>query len=101
MAQTLQQRMIAYEESTSQRIISRIPVIIKIDGWSFSRVTKNLPKPFCHKTMAMLNGTMISLVKQIDGAVFGYQYSDKIIIGLVIISNLCALQPLPWQHMNL
>lgn len=82
MAQTLKQRIIAYEGSTSQRIISRIPVIIKIDGRSFSRATQNIQKPFCHKTMAMFNGTMLSLVKQIDGAVFGYQYSDKIIIVL-------------------
>jgi tRNA(His) guanylyltransferase len=82
MAQTLQQRMISYEESTSPKIISRIPVIIKIDGRSFSRVTKSIQKPFCHKTMAILNGTMLSLVKKIDGAVFGYQYSDKIILVL-------------------
>ena len=32
--------------------------------------------------MAMFNGTMLSLVKKIDGATFGYQYSDKIIIVL-------------------
>ena len=82
MAQTLKQRMIAYEGSTSQRIISRIPIIIKIDGRSFSRATQNIQKPFCLKTMAMFNGTMLSLVKQIDGAVFGYQYSDKIILAL-------------------
>lgn len=82
MTQTLQQRMISYEESTSQRIISRIPIIIHIDGFSFARATRNIQKPFCHKTIAMLNGTMLSLVKQIDGAVFGFQYSDKIIIVL-------------------
>lgn len=82
MAQTLQQRMISYEESTSPRIISRIPVIIKIDGRSFSRATKRIQKPFCHRTMAILNGTMLSLVKKIDGAVFGYQYSDKIVLVL-------------------
>jgi tRNA(His) 5'-end guanylyltransferase len=74
--------MISYEESTDTRIISRIPVIIKIDGFSFARATRNIQKPFCHKTMAMLNGTMLSLVKQIDGAVFGLQYSDKIILVL-------------------
>jgi tRNA(His) guanylyltransferase len=93
MAQTLQQRMITYEESTSTRIISRIPVIIKIDGLSFARATRNIHKPFCHKTMAMLNGTMLSLVKQIDGAVFGLQYSDKIII---VIRNDRGEHEDPW-----
>jgi tRNA(His) 5'-end guanylyltransferase len=82
MSQTLQQRMISYEDSTTTKIIGRIPVIIKIDGASFTRVTKNIRKPFCNRTMAMLNATMLSLLKQIDGAVFGYQYSDKIILVL-------------------
>lgn len=72
----------SYEESASTKVMSRIPVIIKIDGRLFSRATRNVQKPFCHKTMAMLSGTMLSLVKQIDGVVFGYQYSDKIILVL-------------------
>jgi tRNA(His) 5'-end guanylyltransferase len=74
--------MIEYEQSSSHNITRRIPVIIKIDGRSFSNVTKNIDKPFCAKTMSILNGTMLSLLKQIDGAIFGYQYSDKIIIVL-------------------
>ena len=82
MAQTLTQRQTGYEDSYRQKIISRIPVVIKIDGRSFSKVTLNKQKPFCYKTMAMLNGTMLSMAKQIDGAVFGYQYSDKIILIL-------------------
>lgn len=82
MAQSLQQRQIGYEESSYQSIIRRIPIIIKINGRSFSRVTQNTPKPFCHKTMALMSETMLSLAKQIDGVVFGYQYSDKIILVL-------------------
>lgn len=82
MAQTLQQRQLKYEESYNQDIINQIPVIIKIDGRSFTRVTRNTTKPFCQKTMALLNGTMLALAKQIDGVVFGYQYSDKIILAL-------------------
>jgi tRNA(His) 5'-end guanylyltransferase len=93
MAQTLQQRMISYEDSTSSKIISRIPIIIKIDGSSFARTTKKINKPFCHKTMAILNGTMLSLVKQIDGAVFGFQYSDKIII---VVRNDRGENEDPW-----
>ncbi len=82
MSQTLHQRMISYEDSNTHRIIRRIPLIIKIDGRSFSRTTQNIQKPFCHKTMAMFNATMLALAKQIDGAVFGYQYSDKIFLVL-------------------
>lgn len=82
MAHTLPQRMESYEESFNTKIISRIPIIIKIDGRSFSRVTKNITKPYCHSTMTIMANTMLNLVKQIDGAVFGYQYSDKIILVL-------------------
>jgi tRNA(His) guanylyltransferase len=82
MAQTFPQRMISYEESTEYKLLRKIPIIIKIDGRSFSTVTRNIQKPFCHKTMSIMNGTMLSLVKQIDGAIFGYTYSDKIIIVL-------------------
>ena len=82
MAHSLQDRQLGYEDSYNQNIISRIPVIIKLDGRNFSRVTKNIQKPFCHKTSALLGGTMLSLAKQIDGVVFGYQYSDKIILVL-------------------
>ena len=82
MAQTLKQRMSSYEESTSIKIINRIPIIIEIDGRSFYKITRNVQKPFCSRTMEILSGTMLSLAKKISGSVFGYQYSDKIILVL-------------------
>jgi len=83
MAQTtLQQRQIGYEKITDQRIMGRVPVVISLDAKKFLTVTKSVQKPFCHKTMALLNDTMLSMVKQIDGCVLGYQYSDKIILIL-------------------
>lgn len=90
---SLKQRQLEYENSYSYKIIPRIPVIIKIDGRSFSRVTKQTTKPFCHKTMALLSDTMLSLAKQIDGVVFGYQYSDKIIL---VLRNDRSLDEDPW-----
>jgi tRNA(His) 5'-end guanylyltransferase len=74
--------MVSYEESTEYKLLRKIPVVLKIDGRSFATITRNIQKPFCHKTMSMMSGTMLSLVKQIDGAIFGYTYSDKIIIVL-------------------
>lgn len=93
MAQTLQQRQLLYENSYSQNIIPKIPLIIKIDGRSFSKITKHVQKPFCHKTAAMLSNTMVNLVKQIDGAVCGYQYSDKIIL---VLRNDRSPDEVPW-----
>jgi tRNA(His) 5'-end guanylyltransferase len=82
MPQTLKQRQQLYERAYDLNIIPRLPIIIKLDGWNFSKVTKNVAKPFCNKTMALLTGTMIALVKQIESVVFGYQYSDKIVLVL-------------------
>lgn len=89
--------MLAYENSYSQNIIGKIPVIIKINGRLFTRVTKNVQKPFCQKTMFVLNNTMINLVKQIDGVVFGYQYSDKIIL---VCRNDRSPEENPWFNNN-
>lgn len=77
---TLQQRQRDYENLYDNRIISKIPVIVKIDGRSFSKVTKDVQKPFCHKTIALMTETMLALARQIEGVVFGYHYSDKIIL---------------------
>ena len=92
MAHTLP-RQFGYEDSYSYNILARIPVVIKLDGRSFARVSKNTPKPFCQKTMALLNKTMLSLVKQIDGVVFGYQYSDKIFL---VLRNDRSIDEDPW-----
>lgn len=97
MAQSLQHRQLAYENSYTQTIISRIPVIIKIDGRSFTTVTKNIPKPFCQRTMLLFNSTMVSLAKQIDGVMFGYQYSDKIIL---VLRNDRSPDETPWFGNN-
>jgi tRNA(His) guanylyltransferase len=97
MAQSLQHRQLTYENSYNQTIISRIPVIIKIDGRSFTRVTHNTSKPFCQRTMSLLNHAMVALAKQIDGVVFGYQYSDKIIL---VLRNDRSPDETPWFSNN-
>ena len=98
MAQSLEKRQLGYEEQYNQSILPKVPVIIKIDGRGFSSITKNVPKPFCHKTAALLNGTMLNMAKQIDGAVFGYQYSDKIIF---VLRNDRSRDEDPWFNNNI
>jgi tRNA(His) 5'-end guanylyltransferase len=82
MPQTLKQRQQLYERAYDLNIIPRLPIIIKLDGWNFSKVTKSVDKPFCNKTSALFTGTMVALVKQIENVVFGYQYLDKIVLVL-------------------
>ena len=98
MAKSLEKRQLGYEEQYAQCLLPKVPVIIKIDGRGFSSVTKNVPKPFCHKTAALLNGTMLNMAKQIDGVVFGYQYSDKIIL---VLKNDRSRDEDPWFNNNI
>jgi tRNA(His) guanylyltransferase len=82
MASSFKQRCHDYENAYDFNIIGRIPVIVKLDGKSFTKITNDVDKPFCLKTCVLFNKTMYSLVKQIEGIVFAYQYSDKIIFIL-------------------
>jgi tRNA(His) 5'-end guanylyltransferase len=82
MAKTLFERHKAYEEKTDYEILPKIPVIVKVNGKGFAKLTKNISKPFDHKLSTIFNQTMFSIVKQIEGVVFAYQYSDKIILTI-------------------
>lgn len=91
-------RYLSYENATNYNIIGKIPVIIKIDARSFANISNNITKPFCHKTSALFSKTMFSLVKQIDGVVFGYHYSDKIIL---VLRNDKTINTEPWFGNNI
>lgn len=74
----LAKRHKTYEHTYDYRIINRLPVIIRVDGRSFSKITRRLQRPYCPKLMNTMVKTMLHLTKQVDGAVFGYQQSDEI-----------------------
>lgn len=93
MSQSFQQRHQVYEAAYDNIIINRLPIVIKLDGRSFSKLSENLQKPFDHNLTAIFNDTMLSLAKQIDGVIFGYQYSDKIIF---ILKNDKTKDTDPW-----
>lgn len=90
----LYQRQKEYENSYDYSIIKRIPVVLKLDGRSFAKLIKpDNNQPFCHKTAHLLNNTALALAKQIEGVVFGYQFSDKIVF---IIKNDQTPDTTPW-----
>ena len=93
MGQSLSDRQKEYEDAYDTTIIRRLPIIIRLDGRSFSKLTKKLPKPFCSKFVELMTNTTLELVKQIDGAVFAYQQSDEISI---IVKNDNNEDTTPW-----
>jgi tRNA(His) guanylyltransferase len=74
-------RMKQYESSTESRIIPRLPVIVRLDGRSFSKFTKGMKVPFDNDfRQAMIEVTKY-LVEQTHAKI-GYTQSDEITLVL-------------------
>lgn len=79
---SLGDRMKGYENVTNMRLMSRTPVIIRLDGKAFHTFTRGLDKPFDHGLNMAMASTMEHLCNSLQGAIFGYTQSDEISILL-------------------
>ncbi len=77
---SLKQRVSSYEEIADYKLLSKLPVIISINGRSFSKITSLLDKPYSFEFSECLYDTMLKIIQDVDGAVFGYAYNDEIVI---------------------
>ncbi len=93
MAITIKDRISSYEETANYKFLPRVPIIIQINGRSFSKITSLLDKPFCEKFADCLSSTMLQLCLEVEGAVFAYQFNDEVII---IVRNDQNSDTLPW-----
>lgn len=78
---TIGDRMKRYEAATETHIIQNLPVIIRLDGRSFSKFTKGMKKPFDEK----FHQSMVEVTKYLvdkTNAKIGYTQSDEITIIL-------------------
>jgi tRNA(His) 5'-end guanylyltransferase len=66
-----------YESSYDYHITPRLPIVIRVNGRHFSNLTKRLDRPFCSKLINVFKSTLLQTIQQLDGAVFGFQYSDE------------------------
>lgn len=94
MSQSLKERQSSYEEIVNYKLMPRVPVIIRLDARSFAKNSRHCEKPFDESIHRMFCDTMLSLVKSIDGAVFGYHNNDEINI---ITKNDQSLNTDPWM----
>ncbi len=93
MGFTLANRQKSYEEAYDHKIIRRLPVIVRVDGKNFSRLTRRLLRPYCPKLMSLMAHTMLSVVKDVEGCIFAYQQSDEITF---VLRNDNTLDTEPW-----
>lgn len=71
-------RMKSYEANYDSSIMRRIPLIIRCDGRGFSRVCRKLKKPYEPLLLEAMVNTMLSVIGEMSGSVFGYAQSDEI-----------------------
>jgi tRNA(His) 5'-end guanylyltransferase len=80
---SLGDRMKEYERvTTSQKLMSRTPIIIRLDGKAFHTYTKGCKKPYDRDLHEVRQHTLMYLCENIQGVVFGYSQSDELSLVL-------------------
>ena len=85
---SLGDRMKKYEAVSKTTLVSRMPVIIRLDGCHFHTVTRGFKKPFDEVMIKTMQDTMKYLCENIQGCVLGYTQSDEITLVLVDYKKL-------------
>lgn len=88
-------RMKGYEQAWDIRMPARMPVIIRLDGNSFSKLTRKMgfEKPYDTTFRSMMFQTTKSVLEYCSGAVIGYTQSDEISI---LLNNYTSLESEPF-----
>ena len=76
-------RMKQYEKITDQKLIRRMPVIIRLDGLSFHSFTRGFRKPFDDILIDSMQQTAMYLCKNVQNCVLAYTQSDEISLLLI------------------
>jgi tRNA(His) guanylyltransferase len=80
MSNKLKDRIDSYQASADTKLLPRVPIVIVINGRSFSKITSLLDKPYCPKFAECIFSTMLQLCTDVEGALFSYQHNDEIVI---------------------
>jgi len=80
---SLGDRMKGYENITRNHLISRMPVILRLDGCHFHTFARGFDKPYDKVLAKSMEDTMRYLCEHIQGCVLGYTQSDEITLVLV------------------
>lgn len=93
MNNSLEVRMLAYENVPKLTLTKRMPLIIRIDGRAFHTWTRNLSKPFDDILMFALQRSTQRTIREISGAKLAFIFSDEISL---LITDYDALDTEAW-----
>jgi tRNA(His) 5'-end guanylyltransferase len=85
--------LIEYEERAQTKLMRKTPVIIKITGRNFAKITKDFEKPYSAELAMCFLDTMHKLCIEIEGTVFGYYAGDSIFL---VCRNDLGASTTPW-----
>jgi len=89
----LKDRIISYLENSDHKLMARVPLVITINGRAFAKGSELLDKPYDSKFSECILSTTLKLCNEIEGALFGYQHNDEIVI---IARNDQSPDTSPW-----
>jgi tRNA(His) 5'-end guanylyltransferase len=79
----LADRMKNYEFVSRNKLLSRTPVIIRVDGRAFHTFTKDFDRPFDEMFSSAMQMTMVDMCCNLQNCVLGYTQSDEISLLMV------------------
>lgn len=88
-------RMKQYEKACETYMLSRLPVIVRVDGKGFSKFTKKIKaeKPFDETFSNVMSEALKNTASKIEGCVFAYTQSDEMTF---VIKNDQSNESTPW-----
>src|SRR5271170_3650825 len=93
MSNKLKDRIEEYITRCDHKLLSRVPIVIVINGRNFAKVTQLLDKPYCPKFAECMLSTTLRLCSDIEGTLFAYQHNDEIV---VVTRNDQSSETNPW-----
>ena len=86
-------RMKYYEKTNSPQLISRVPVILRLDGRTFHTFCRQFNKPYDETLINLVNEAARALCEEIQGAKLAFCQSDEVSI---LITDYDTLYQSPW-----
>jgi tRNA(His) 5'-end guanylyltransferase len=75
---SLAERQKSYEKPYDYTLTKNLPLIIRVNGRSFTKLTKKLNKPFDTKLDSIFNLTTLYTLSELQNCVFAYSFSDEV-----------------------
>ena len=79
---SLRARIRSYEDVNNTRLLSGMPVVVRVDGKAFHTFTRGFNKPYDEIVSSCMQTAMLKLCEESQNCIMGYTQSDEITIIL-------------------